>query len=109
MYWVEEPNSASVSKLSNTQILDNINYAKLQFEYLYRRELCKLERIKSTAIIRNLEEFKSVQKKYFEIKSTQPKTWLENWDVFKVMIKEAYTRNLISNIQMNSPEKIPSG
>ena len=96
MLWVEEPTSLSVSELSNSQILDNINYAKLRFEHLYRRELRKLERIKSSAIIRDLEEFRSAQEKYFEIKASHPKAWFENWEIYKLILREAQKRKLIS-------------
>jgi hypothetical protein len=99
MYWVDEPNNASISDLSNSQILENLFYVKKRFEYLYRRELCKLEKMKSNAIIRNIEEFKSAQKKYFQMKSMLPEAWLESWEVYKEILHEASKRNLVSKIR----------
>jgi hypothetical protein len=107
MYWVEEPNKATISELSNSQILDNLAYAGRRFEYLYCRELRKLEQIQAKAIIKNLDEFKSAQTKYFQIKSMQPKTWFENWDVYKEIIQEACRRNLaLGESAMNNSEKM---
>lgn len=107
MYWVEEPNKAAVSELSNSQILENLAYAGKRFEYLYCRELRKLEQVQSKAIIKNLEEFKSAQTKYFQIKGTHPKIWFENWDVYKEIIQEADKRNLaLAENEMNESEKV---
>ncbi len=97
MYWVEEPTKVAVTELSNSQILENLAYAGKRFEYLYCRELRNLEKIQSKAIIKNLEEFKSAQAKYFQIKSTHPKIWFENWDVYREIIQEAAKRNLTLN------------
>lgn len=108
MYWVEEPNKAAVSELSNSQILENLTYAGRRFEYLYCRELRKLEQVQSKAIIKNLEEFKSAQTKYFQIKAMHPKIWFENWDVYKEIIQEAGRRNLtLAENEMNESEKVP--
>lgn len=108
MYWVEEPNKAAVSELSNSQILENLAYAGRRFEYLYCRELRKLEQVQSKAIIKNLEEFKSAQTKYFQIKAMHPKIWFENWDVYKEIIQEAGRRNLtLAENEMNESEKVP--
>lgn len=107
MYWVEEPNNASVSDLSNSQILENLHFAGKRFEYLYCRELRKLEKVQSTAIIKNIDEFKSAQTKYFEIKSMHPKIWFENWDVHKQIMEEAVKRNLATmNFEQAEPEKM---
>lgn len=95
MYWVEEPDGKSVTELSNSQILENIAYASKRFEYLYCRELRRLEKLQSTAIIKNLEEFKAAQTMYFQTKSMNPKVWFENWEVFKEITKEACRRNLV--------------
>ena len=106
MYWVEEPNKAAVSELSNSQILENLAYAGKRFEYLYCRELRKLEQVQSKAIIKNLEEFKSAQTKYFQIKGMHPKIWFENWEVYKEIIQEAGKRNLaLAENEMNGSEK----
>ncbi|HAB50824.1 MAG: hypothetical protein A2315_04565 [Ignavibacteria bacterium RIFOXYB2_FULL_35_12] len=106
MYWVEEPNKAAVSELSNSQILENLAYAGKRFEYLYCRELRKLEQVQSKAIIKNLEEFKTAQTKYFQIKGMHPKIWFENWDVYKEIIQEAGRRNLaLAENEMNGSEK----
>jgi hypothetical protein len=106
MYWVEEPNKEAVTDLSNSQILENLAYAGRRFEYLYCRELRKLEQIQSKAIIKNLDEFKSAQTKYFQIKSMHPKTWFEGWDVYKEIIQEACRRNLtLVEYEMNKTEK----
>lgn len=94
MFWVEEQNRPAVSDLSNSQILENLDYAQRRFEYLYCRELRHLEQVQSKAIIRNLDEFKSAQTKYFQIKSMNPKIWFENWDVYKEIISEAGRRNI---------------
>lgn len=107
MYWVEEPNNVSVSELTNSQILENLTYAERRYEYLYCRELRRLEKIQSKAIIKNLEEFKSAQTKYFQIKSTHPKIWFENWDVYKEIIEEANRRNIaVSDYPMEQAEKM---
>lgn len=107
MYWVEEPNKVAVTELSNSQILENLAYAGKRFEYLYCRELRKLEQVQSKAIIKNLEEFKSAQTKYFQIKSMHPKIWFENWDVYKEIIQEAGRRNLaLAEHEMNGSEKV---
>ena len=107
MYWVEEPNKEAVTELSNSQILENLAYAGRRFEYLYCRELRKLEQVQSKAIIRNLEEFKSAQTKYFQIKGMHPKIWFENWDVYKEIIQEAGRRNLaLAEQEMNGSEKV---
>ena len=107
MYWVEEPNNGAVSELSNSQILENLSFAGKRFEYLYCRELRKLEKVQSKAIIKNVEEFKSAQTKYFEIKSMHPKVWFENWDVYKLMIEEAAKRNIaVSNFEGKESEKM---
>jgi hypothetical protein len=106
MFWVEEPNRAAVTELSNSQILENLAYAGRRFEYLYCRELRKLEQVQSKAIIKNLEEFKSAQTKYFQIKSMHPKIWFENWDVYKEIIQEADKRKLgLAEYEMNDSEK----
>ena len=106
MYWVEEPNKAAVSELSNSQILENLAYAGKRFEYLYCRELRKLEQVQSKAIIKNLEEFKTAQTKYFQIKGMHPKIWFENWDVYKEIIQEAGRRNLaLAENEMKGSEK----
>ena len=105
-YWVEEPNKAAVTELSNSQILENLAYAGKRFEYLYCRELRKLEQVQSKAIIKNLEEFKSAQTKYFQIKGMHPKIWFENWDVYKEIIQEAGKRNLaLTDYDMNGSDK----
>jgi hypothetical protein len=102
MFWVEEPNRAAVTELSNSQILENLAYAGRRFEYLYCRELRKLEQVQAKAIIKNLEEFKSAQTKYFQIKSMHPKIWFENWDVYKEIIQEADKRKLaLDEYEMN--------
>lgn len=107
MYWVEEPSRGSVTDLSNSQILENLAYAGKRFEYLYCRELRKLEKIQSTSIIKNLEEFKSAQSKYFQIKSMHPKIWFENWDVYNEIIREATKRNLqLSEKDSEGSEKL---
>lgn len=107
MYWVEEPTKAAVSELSNSQILENLAYAERRYEYLYCRELRRLEQIQSKAIIKNLEEFKSAQSKYFQIKSTHPKIWFENWEVYKGIIEEAGKRNIsLGEYSLNESEKI---
>lgn len=107
MYWVEEPTSTPVSELTNSQILENLTYAERRYEYLYCRELRRLEKIQSKAIIKNLEEFKSAQTKYFQIKSTHPKIWFENWDVYKEIIEEANRRNIaVSDYPMEQAEKM---
>lgn len=107
MYWVEEPNKEAVSELSNSQILENLAYAGRRFEYLYCRELRKLEKIQAKAIIKNLEEFKSAQTKYFQIKSMHPKIWFENWNVYKEIIQEASKRNLpVNNSDINDSNKM---
>lgn len=107
MYWVEEPTSTPVSELTNIQILENLTYAERRYEYLYCRELRRLEKIQSKAIIKNLEEFKSAQTKYFQIKSTHPKIWFENWDVYKEIIEEANRRNIaVSDYPMEQAEKM---
>ena len=73
---------------------------------MYCRELRKLEQVQSKAIIRNLEEFKSAQTKYFQIKGMHPKIWFENWDVYKEIIQEAGRRNLaLAENEMNGSEK----
>ena len=106
MYWVEEPNKAAVSELSNSQILENLAYAGRRFEYLYCRELRKLEQVQAKAIIKNLEEFKSAQTKYFQIKGMHPKIWFENWDVYKEIIQEAGRRNIaLAEYEMNESQK----
>ena len=106
MYWVEEPNKAAVSELSNSQILENLAYAGKRFEYLYCRELRKLEQVQAKAIIKNLEEFKSAQTKYFQIKGMHPKIWFENWDVYKEIIQEACRRNIaVAEYEMNESQK----
>lgn len=106
MFWVEEPNKAAVTDLTNSQILENLAYAGRRFEYLYCRELRKLEQVQSKAIIKNLEEFKSAQSKYFQIKSMHPKIWFENWDVYKEIIQEAGKRKLaLAEYEMNDSEK----
>ncbi|NWF88774.1 MAG: hypothetical protein HXY50_04840, partial [Ignavibacteriaceae bacterium] len=84
----------SVAELSNSQILENLEYAGKRYEYLYCRELRKLEVIQSKAIIKDLDEFKSAQTKYFQIKSMHPQIWFENWDVYKEIVSEANKRNL---------------
>ena len=94
MYWVEEPNGTCITELSNSQILENLAYAGKRFEYLYCRDLRKLEQLQSKAIIKNLEEFKLAQTRYFQIKSMHPQIWFENWDVYKEIIQEATKRNL---------------
>lgn len=107
MYWVEDPNRMGVGELTNSQILDNITYAGKRFEYLYCRELRNLEQIQSKAIIKNLDEFKSAQTKYFEIKSMNPKIWFENWDVYKEIIREAVKRNLAPiNAEKENSERL---
>jgi hypothetical protein len=107
MYWVEEQNRIAVSELSNSQILENLAYAGRRFEYLYCRELRKLEQIQAKAIIKNLDEFRSAQNKYFQIKSMNPKIWLENWDVYKEIIQEASRRNIaLSEYKMDNPGKM---
>jgi hypothetical protein len=107
MYWVEEPDLVTVSELSNSQLLDNYAYAGKRYEYLYCRELRRLEKIQSRAIIKNLEEFKQAQSKYFQIKSTHPKIWFENWDVYKEIIEEASRRNIeLSTSSMQEKEKV---
>jgi hypothetical protein len=106
MYWVEEPNKAAVSELSNSQILENLAYAGRRFEYLYCRELRKLEQVQAKAIIKNLEEFKSAQTKYFQIKGMHPKIWFENWDVYKEIMQEAGRRNIaLAEYEMNESQK----
>jgi hypothetical protein len=94
MFWVEEQNRPAVSELSNSQILENLDYAERRFEYLYCRELRRLEQVQTKAIIRDIEEFKSAQTKYFQIKSMHPKIWFDNWDVYKEIINEAGRRNI---------------
>lgn len=107
MFWVEEPNSVSVSELSNSQILENLAYAGKRFEYLYCRELRRLEQIQAKAIIKNLEEFKSAQTRYFQIKSMHPQIWFENWDVYKEIIQEANKRNLnVTFGDLNKPSQM---
>lgn len=107
MFWVEEPNRVAVTELSNSQILENLSYAGKRFEYLYCRELRKLEQVQAKAIIKNLEEFKSAQAKYFQIKSMHPKIWFENWDVYKEIIQEANRRNLNPTVGTdNEAEKV---
>ncbi len=107
MYWVEEPTKTAVSELSNSQILENLAYAERRFEYLYCRELRRLEQIQSKAIIKNLDEFKSAQSKYFQIKSTHPKIWFENWEVYKGIIEEAGKRNIsLGEYSLNESNKI---
>ncbi len=107
MYWVEDPYNTSVTELTNSQILENLAYAERRYEYLYCRELRRLEKIQSRAIIKNLEEFKSAQSKYFQIKSTHPKIWFENWEVYKQMVEEATRRNIaLSDVQYETSEKM---
>lgn len=106
MYWVEDPDQTEVTELSNSQILENLAYAGRRFEYLYCRELRRLEQIQSKAIIKDLDEFKSAQTKYFQIKSTHPKIWFENWETYKQIAMEASKRKLtLSGYEINESGK----
>lgn len=107
MYWVEEPNKIPVFELSNSQILENLAYAERRYEYLYCRELRRLEQIQAKAIIKNLEEFKSAQSQYFQIKSMDPKTWFQSWDVYKEILQEAQRRNItLTELPIEPSEKL---
>lgn len=107
MYWVEEPNKTPVAELSNSQLLENLAYAERRYEYLYCRELRRLEQIQAKAIIKNLEEFKSAQSKYFQVKSMEPKNWFKSWDVYKEILNEVERRNItLTELPFETPAKM---
>ena len=103
MYWIEQANNLNeITYLNNNQIAENISYMERKYEYLYCRELRKLEKKKAEAIIRNLEEFQIVEEKYQNLKRTSPENWFENWEAYKAMMEEARKRK----IEVKKEEKI---
>jgi len=95
MYWIEEnENPINVVSLSNNQIIDNITYIESKYEFFYCKELRRLEKLKTVAIIRDLDEFENAQKQYNHLKSMSPEIWFENWETYKLLLEEAGKRNL---------------
>ena len=86
--------NCNFSDLTNEQLLQNISSLKQRVEYYYCKELRRLEKNKRKAIIKDLNEFRRIQEKYNLMKSISPFDWLENWEVYNAIKKEAEKRSL---------------
>jgi hypothetical protein len=87
--------TSTLARLSDSQILEKLTDMESNVESFYVKELRQLEKQKAKAIIKDLNKFKELQKKYYTLKSISPDAWLEHWDVYKSILNEAKKRKII--------------
>ena len=87
-------NFTDFSELSNSELLENISLMKEKAAYYHSRELVRLERMKTKAIITNLELFERLKNQYEETRSTPPNKWFEKWEIYLLIQAEAEKRKL---------------
>ena len=96
MNWlIERDENFKPEQLSDEQILQSIQFIENKIEYLYHKELVRLEKLKAKAIIKDLEQFRNFQEKYYSTKSIAPDVWLETWEIYRGILNEAEKRNLL--------------
>jgi hypothetical protein len=99
MNWAEHiENYNDFSDLSNSELLESISVMKEKVAYFHSRELVRLERMKSKAIISNLELFEKVRNQYETTRSTPPSIWFENWEIYLTILAEAEKRELFQKV-----------
>ena len=60
--------------------------------------MVRLERMKTKAIISNLELFERIRNQYEETRSTPPSKWFENWEIYLTILAEAERRELFQKV-----------
>ena len=99
MNWAENiENYTDFSDLSNSELLESISVMKEKAAYFHSRELVRLERMKTKAIISNLELFERIRNQYEETRSTPPSKWFESWEIYLTILAEAERRELFQKV-----------
>ena len=72
-----------------------ISKLELGAEFYYQQELIRVQRLKSIAACKDVNEYGELQEKLYFLKSLTPQEWLKNWIIYKSKIFEARKRQLL--------------